>query len=88
VRTFQDETGRSWVATVGHRPGVDYQGRYFFVVRPAGKEGTEGSGGGDLALPEIRWNSERTARRTLETMSEVELRRRLRSARGRVAQQG
>lgn len=88
MRTFQDESGRGWVAGVGHRPGVDYQGRYFFVFHPEGAAGAEGSGGGELALPEIRWNSERTARRTLETMSEVELRRRLRSARGRVAERG
>jgi len=33
VRTFQDEDGQRWVASVGFRPGRDYQGRYFFVVR-------------------------------------------------------
>jgi hypothetical protein len=88
VRTFQDEEGQRWIASAGFRPGRDYQGRYFFVVRREGEapgDSTgDGSGGGGLALPEIQWNSEKTARRTLETMSEVELRRRLRSARGRV----
>ncbi len=88
MRTFQDEDGQRWVAPVGFRPGRDYQGRYFFVVRreeeAAGDTGDGFSEGGALSLPEIRWNSEKTARRTLETMSEVELRRRLRSARGRV----
>jgi hypothetical protein len=83
MRTFQDEDGRAWVAGVEQRPGVDYQGRYFFVVRPAAPDGEPDSEGPVLALPEIQWNSERTAQRTLETMSEVELRRRLRSARGR-----
>ena len=68
---------------MGFRPGRDYQGRYFFVVRPEeSSEGVEGDPG--FALPEIRWNSENAARRTLETMSEVELRRRLRTALGRV----
>jgi hypothetical protein len=88
VRTFQDEGGRRWIASVGFRSGADYQGRYFLVFRREGEaEGDparEVGEGGGLAVPEIRWNSEKTARRTLETMSEVELRRRLRSARGRV----
>jgi len=84
MRTFQDEEGRVWVAGVERRPGVDYQGRYFFVVGPAGEGGERDPSKPSLALPEIQWNSERTAQRTLETMSEVELRRRLRAARGRV----
>jgi len=46
---------------------------------------TPQDGGDDhaVALEGVRWNSERTARRTLQTMSEGELRRRLRSAIGR-----
>jgi hypothetical protein len=79
VRSFQDEQGRGWTATVGHRPGPDYQGRYHLVFQAEGATAEAG-----LSLPEIQWNSERTARRTLETMSLVELRRRLRAARGRV----
>lgn len=78
MRTFQDEEGRGWVATIRQRPGEDYKGRYYFFVVP--EEGGEGAG---VALIDVRWNSERTARRTLETMSDVELRRRLRSAAGR-----
>jgi len=77
VRRFSDESGIEWVAAVQGREGVDYQGRFHFVARRA-----DGSGG-EVALEDLRWNSEATARRTLETMSEVELRRRLRSARGR-----
>jgi len=42
------------------------------------------SDSGDVvALQDVRWNSERSARRTVESMSVVELRRRLRSAEGR-----
>lgn len=78
MRTFEDEQGRLWIASVRSRPGTDYKGRYYFFLVPEGGEDADG-----VALIDIRWNTERTARRTLETMSDVELRRRLRSARGR-----
>jgi hypothetical protein len=78
MRPFRDELGSTWVATVRERPGRDYKGRYYFFVRPEPGADSEG-----VALLDIRWNNERTASRTLTTMSEVELRRRLRSARGR-----
>lgn len=78
MRTFQDSQGRTWTATVRERPGQDYKGRYhLFLTR---EESEEDDG---LALLDIRWNTEATARRTLETMSEVELRRRLRQGLGR-----
>ena len=79
VREFNDGEGRSWTASVGQREGLDYKGRFFFVAHPTDGEGPE------VSLEDVRWNSEKTARRTLETMSDVELRRRLRSARGRTA---
>ena len=78
MREFADGAGARWIATVQERPGPDYKGRYFFYLEP--QDGGEG-----VALVDVRWNSERTAQRTLETMSEVELRRRLRSALGRGA---
>lgn len=77
VREFEDETEARWIAGVEERAGIDYQGRYHFVAWRA--DGT----GERVALGDVRWNSEPTARRTLETMSDVELRRRLRSAVGR-----
>lgn len=78
MRKFEDDAGRTWVADVRERPGPDYKGRYYFAMTP------EDGGEADVVpLVDVRWNSERTARRTLETMSDVELRRRLRSARGR-----
>ncbi len=83
MREFQDEQGRTWVAEVRERPGPDYKGRYYFTLVPA--DGTEDDA---VALVDIRWNTERTARRTLSTMSDVELRRRLRAARGRHAPGG
>lgn len=78
MRSFQDESGRTWIATVRERPGQDYKGRYSFMFLREGDERGE-----PVELADVRWNSLRTARRTLATSSDVELRRRLRSARGR-----
>lgn len=80
MRSFQDESGQTWVASVRERPGHDYKGRYSFVFAREGDET-----GGPIELADVRWNSLRTAQRTLATSSDVELRRRLRSARGRAS---
>lgn len=78
MRTFQDQAGNSWEASVGERPGADYKGRFFLVFTPEG-----GSPSDAVSLEDVRWNTRETGERTLETMSDVELRRRLRSALGR-----
>jgi hypothetical protein len=78
MKDFTDGDGRSWTATTAEETGADYKGRLFLVLRPSDGEGA-------VELRDVRWNSERTARRTLETMSVVELRRRLRAAVGRSA---
>jgi hypothetical protein len=67
-----------WHASVLEEPGTDYKGRLFLVFSPSAA-----ASGPAVRLEDVRWNSERAARRSLETMSEVELRRRLRSAVGR-----
>ena len=77
MRQFTDPEGRRWEATIREEPGTDYKGRFYLVLRHADE------GGKEYPLEDIRWNTERTGVRTLETMSEVELRRRLRSAVGR-----
>jgi hypothetical protein len=77
MREFSDASGRAWIASFRAEEGPDYKGRLFMVLEPA-DQSTE-----PLELREVRWNSERTAVRTLQTMSAVELRRRLRSALGR-----
>lgn len=77
MREFTDRQGRAWVASVQKLEGPDYKGRYFLILRPV--DGT----GDEVTLTDIRWNTEKTARRTLETMSVTELRRRLRSGSGR-----
>jgi len=76
MREFTDTDGALWIASAVEEDSTDYKGRFYMVMRPA-------EGGAALPLRDIRWNSERTARRTIETMSIVELRRRLRVAAGR-----
>lgn len=83
MRSFRDDAGRTWIATVRERPGHDYKGRYSFVFAREGDEG-----GQPIELADVRWNSLKTAQRTLATTSDVELRRRLRSARGRASARG
>ena len=78
MREFEDTAGRTWIASYREEEGPDYKGRVFLVLEPADR-----SAGEPLELREVRWNSERTARRTLQTMSPFELRRRLRAALGR-----
>jgi hypothetical protein len=78
MREFTDPSGRAWIATVRGEEGPDYKGRFHLVIQPAGGQAEE-----SLDLAEVRWNSERTGVRTVETMSDVELRRRLRTALGR-----
>ena len=77
MKEFTDGEGTSWMAAVEREDGPDYKGRYHMVLRPV-----DGSSG-PVELVDVRWNSERTAHRTVNTMSVMELRRRLRSARGR-----
>lgn len=80
TRDFADQDGRTWTAAIGEDGGLDYKGRYYLVFRGGDDQESPES---ELSLKDVRWNSERTARRTIETMSVVELRRRLRSAKGR-----
>ena len=82
-REFQDEHGVTWLAGVRERPGLDFKGRFYFVAAP--EDGASRLDGREVWLGDVRWNSEATARRTLRTMSGVELRRRLREARARIA---
>lgn len=80
MREFTDTNGRTWIASVAEQRGPDYKGRLHMVLRP--KDGDEADA---LPLTDVRWNSVRTARRTIDTMSLFELRRRLRIALGRRA---
>lgn len=66
------------MASVAREEGGDYKGRFYLVLERAG-DGVSAP----VSLNDVRWNTRRTAERTLATISEVELRRRLRSALGR-----
>lgn len=74
MRRFTDEQGRGWVATALEEDTPRHHGRWYLVLHPADGSGPE------LMLPEVRWQSRHTAERTLVTMSEFELLRRLRIA--------
>jgi len=78
MREFTDADRQAWIASVAEEDGPDYKGRFYLVLRPAG-------GGASAQLRDVRWNSRRTALRTIESMSVIELRRRLRAAVGRSA---
>ncbi|MDE2806671.1 MAG: hypothetical protein OXN18_16130 [Gemmatimonadota bacterium] len=77
MRQFVDDSADTWVASVARAEGGDYKGAFYLVMERSGGSGEP------VALTDVRWNSTRTAERTLATMSSVELRRRLRSALGR-----
>lgn len=78
MRVFEDDLEARWEAGVREREGYDYKGRFHLVLTPL-------EGGGAVELTDIRWNNSRTAERSIQTMSVVELRRRLHSARGRAS---
>lgn len=74
MKSFKGQDGREWVATAREEVTPRHHGRWYLVLHPADSEA------GALAVPEIRWKSRRTAERTLLTMSDFELQRRLRTA--------
>ncbi len=78
MREFQDESGATWLASVGRREGRDYKGRFYFRLTRSDDPEPE-----EVVLEDVQWNSLETAERSLGTMSGEELKRRLRSARGR-----
>jgi len=82
MRNFVDEAGREWVATAVEEETPRHHGRWHLVFHPAGEPGRA------LRMREVRWQSAETAERTLRTMSETELRRRLRSLERRVSPAG
>jgi hypothetical protein len=78
MRSFIDESGQSWRVAAREEETPRHHGRWHLVFLPAGAEA-----GSELPLPEVQWQTAETARRTILTMSEVELRRRLKVARAR-----
>lgn len=78
MRTFSDTTGSEWIASAREEETPRHHGRWFLTFRT-----TTAGAPADYALPEIRWQNRQTAERTIRTMSDGELRRRLDLARAR-----
>lgn len=74
MKTFQTENGERWVATARREHTERHHGVWYLVFHP------EGDTAAPLPVFEVRWQTRATAERTLRTMSDFELRRRLRSA--------
>ncbi|MBR9988691.1 MAG: hypothetical protein KFH98_02990 [Gemmatimonadetes bacterium] len=79
MKTFTDDHGTRWSAGAREEESPRHHTRWYLVF--------EGPDGAVLPTPEVRWQTAATAERTLRTMSEFELRRRLRIVRERALQQ-
>lgn len=77
IRSFLDDAGRSWCATAREEQTPRHHTRWFLVFHE------EGDSDHFYAAPEVRWQTLATARRTIASMSEFELRKRLASVRMR-----
>jgi len=74
MKTFRDENGQNWIATATREDTQRHHGTWYLIFHP------EGDYTRKLEVAEVRWQTRATAERTLLTMSEYELRRRLQSA--------
>lgn len=74
MKQFADEQGAPWVATARQEQTPRHHGKWYMVFHPAGDEAHT------YAVPEVRWQTSATGARTIRTMSDFELRRRLKSA--------
>lgn len=82
MRTFADATGAPWVADAREEQTPRHHGRWYLVFHPPGDPEPL------FPMPEVRWQTHPTAVRTLRTMSEFELRRRLEVVLARAASTG
>lgn len=74
MRSFTDASGREWIATAREEVTPRHHGRWYLVLHEPGNAGRA------LDVRDVHWQSRATAERTLRTISEFELRRRLRIA--------
>jgi hypothetical protein len=77
MRSFVDAQGRAWVASAREEDTPRHHGRWYLVFHPADDDADV------LPIPEVRWQTRATAARTLDTMSDFELLRRLNGVLGR-----
>ncbi len=71
MREFTDERGRAWRAGAIEEDTPRHHGRWYLYFRPADAETPR------IEVPDVRWQTLRSAERTLGTMSVFDLRRRL-----------
>lgn len=71
MKTFLDQHGTRWVATVREEQTPRHHGRWYLVFHPEHEVERV------LPMPEVRWQTRASAERTLRTMSEFELSRRI-----------
>jgi hypothetical protein len=77
MRRFTDESGETWEADVLEERVARHHGRWVLLFKqPSGVT---------LPMPEVRWQTRASAERILRTMSDFELRRRLKNVRARYA---
>jgi hypothetical protein len=74
MKVFKDEFGNSWVAKAIEETTPRHHGRWYLVFHP------EHDPGRVYDVPTVRWQTQATAARTLATISDFELRRRVNSA--------
>jgi hypothetical protein len=75
MRTFTDEGGTEWAAGAREENTSRHHTRWYLVF--------EAADGMVFPVPEVRWQTRATAERTLRTMSDFELRRRVHIVRER-----
>ncbi|MEN8375378.1 MAG: hypothetical protein ABFS34_08015 [Gemmatimonadota bacterium] len=69
MKTFEFADGETWTATAREEDTPRHHGRWYLVF--------EAADGAAYPMGEVRWQTRSSAERTLRTMSEAELRRRL-----------
>ena len=74
MKTFKAENGETWVASAAREDTERHHGVWYLVFHPEGQPAER------LPAEEVRWQTRATAERTLRTMSDFELVRRLNSA--------
>ena len=77
MRNFTDEAGTPWTASAREERTPRHHQRWYLVFHHAADESQL------FEMPEVRWQTSATAARTLRTMSDFELRRRLHVVRER-----
>ncbi len=74
MKNFTDERGGKWVARAVEENTPRHHGKWYLVFEPVERPGER------LPVPEVRWQTQASGARTLRTMSDFELRRRLNAA--------